>query len=125
PEIVQNWLQNSGVIAKEKIVSVRLNQKGELKTKPSSKWMPFEAEQYFDVINPSFVWSTEVKYMPLIKMVGRDKFSNGEGEMLIKMAGFIPLVEEGKNEKINLSAMLRYMAEMVWFPTAALHEYMT
>src|SRR5690606_18781111 len=26
PEIVQNWLQNSGVIAKEKIVSVRLNQ---------------------------------------------------------------------------------------------------
>ncbi|PKQ45132.1 DUF6544 family protein [Confluentibacter flavum] len=125
PEIVQKWIQNSGVIAKEKMVSVWLKQQGALKTKPSGKWMPFEAEQHFDVSHPSFIWSTEVDFMPMVKMVGRDKLVNGEGEMLIKMAGLIPVVDEGKNEKINQAAMLRYMAEMVWFPSAALNKYMT
>lgn len=125
PEIVQKWLQNSGIIAKEKMVSIWLKQQGELKTKPRGKWMSFEAEQYFDVSNPSFVWSTEVNFMPMVKMIGRDKFVNGEGEMLIKMAGLIPVVDVSKTEKINQAAMLRYMAEMVWFPSAALNKYMT
>lgn len=125
PDIVQKWMQQSGVLGKEKIVSAWLKQKGEMKTKPSGKWMPFEAEQHFDITNPGFVWSTEVDYLPMTKMVGMDTYLNGEGDMLIKLAGFIPVVEEGKNEKINQAAMLRYMAEMVWFPSAALNEYMT
>lgn len=125
PEIIQKWMQNSGVIGKEKIVSLQLKQKGEMKTKPSGKWMPFEAEQHINVINPSFVWSTEVHVMPMIQMMGRDKFVNGEGEMLIKLASLIPVVNVGENEKINQAAMLRYMAETVWFPTAALNPYMS
>lgn len=124
PETVQKWLHNSGILAKKKMVSVWLKQQEELKTKPSGKWMPFEAEQYFNVSHPSFVWSTKVNFMPMVKMLGRDKFTNGEGEMLIKMLGIIPVVDEGKNEKINQAAMLRFMAETVWFPSAALNEYM-
>lgn len=123
PEIVQKWLQNSGVIGKEKIVSVRLQQKGEMKTKPESKWMPFTATQYFNVQNPAFVWSTEVDFVSMVNMVGRDKFMRGEGEMLIKLANVIPVVNEGNNDKINQGAMVRYMAEMVWFPSAALSDY--
>lgn len=123
PEIVQKWMQNSGVIGRESIVSVRLKQKGEMKTKPESKWMPFTATQYFNVERPAFIWSTEVDFMPMFNMVGRDKFINGEGAMLIKLANVIPVVNEGDNEKINSAAMLRYLAEMVWFPSAALNEY--
>lgn len=123
PELVQKWLQNSGVIGKEKIVSVRLQQKGEMKTKPESKWMPFTATQYFNVQNPAFVWSTEVDFVSMVNMVGRDKFMRGEGEMLIKLANVIPVVNEGNNDKINQGAMVRYMAEMVWFPSAALSDY--
>lgn len=124
PEIVRKWVKNSGAIGKYKIASVQLKQKGEMKTKPSGKWMPFEAEQHINVINPSFVWSTEVHVMPIIQMIGRDKFANGEGEILIKFASLIPAVNVGKNEKINQAAMLRYMAEIVWFPSAALNPYM-
>ena len=123
PEIVQKWMRNSGVIGKEKIVSVRLEQKGEMKTKPEGKWMPFTAEQYFDVENSAFAWTTEVDFMPMVNMVGRDKLIDGKGEMLIKLANVIPVVDEGNNEKINSGAMLRYMAEMVWFPSAALNDY--
>ena len=123
PEIVQKWLQNSGVVGKERIVSVRLKQKGEIKTKPKGKWMPFTATQYFNVENPAFIWTTKVDAMPIIKMVGRDKLYNGKGEMLIKLASLIPVANEGNNEKIKASTMVRYMAEMVWFPSTALNDY--
>ena len=123
PEIIQKWMQSSGVIGQDKIVSVRLKQKGEMKTKPKGKWMPFTAEQYFNVENPAFVWTTEVNFIPMVNMTGRDKLTNGEGSMLIKLANVIPVVNEVNNEKLNSAAMVRYLAEMVWFPSAALCDY--
>jgi len=125
PEIVRKWMENSGVVGKQKIVSVRLKQKGELKTKPEGKWMPFTAEQYFDVENPAFVWVTDVTAFPGIHLSGRDKFNDGEGKMLIKLLSLIPVVNEGKNEKLNLGTMLRFLGEICWFPSAALNQYIT
>ncbi|PQV50462.1 hypothetical protein CLV33_102324 [Jejuia pallidilutea] len=123
PEIIQKWMLNSGVVGKENINSVRLQQKGKMKTKPNSKWLNFTAEQCFNVKEPAFIWSTKVDVMPMLKMVGRDKLINGKGNMLIKLAGIIPIVNEGENEKINSATMLRYLAEIVWFPSAALNNY--
>ncbi len=123
PEIVQKWLKTSGVIGKQELSSVRLQQKGEMRTQPSSNWMPFEAIQYFNTKNPAFIWHTNVKAMPMISMVGRDKLWNGEGEMFIKLAGIIPVVNEGKNHKINSGTMLRFLSEMCWFPSAVLNDY--
>jgi hypothetical protein len=123
PEIVQKWLKNSGVIGKQDVFSVRLQQKGLMRTKPKSNWMPFVAVQYFNTKNPTFVWHTNVKAMPMISMVGRDKLWNGEGEMLIKLAGIIPVVSERKNQKVNSGTMLRFLSEMCWFPSAVLNDY--
>lgn len=125
PQIVQKWIFNSGAIRKPKLQTVRLKQEGTMRTKPNSKWMPFEAAQYFNIENPSFVWQTKVAAMPLINMVGRDKLEDGKGEMLIKLAGLIPVVKESDNPKINSGAMLRYLAEICWFPLAALNNYLS
>jgi hypothetical protein len=125
PNCVQRWMKYSGVLGKERIVSVWLKQKGEMKTKPEAKWMPFTADQYYNVRNPAFVWSTEVDFMPMIKLMGRDIFTNGKGEMLIKLAALLPVAKEGNNVKINTGAMLRFMAEMTWFPSAALNDYIS
>lgn len=123
PQIVQKWLVNSGMEGKSDIVSVRLKQKGEMKTKPDSKWMPFTAKQYYDVKNPAFVWTTEVSLFPGIQLAGRDKFMNGEGEMQIKLLSLVNVVEEGKNERVNTGTMLRFLGEICWFPAAALNNY--
>jgi hypothetical protein len=125
PKIVQKWMDNSGVTGRQRIVSVRLKQKGEMKTKPEGKWMPFTAEQYFDVENPAFVWVTDVTAFQGIQLSGRDKFSDGEGEMLIKLLSLIPVVNEGQNEKVNSGTMLRFLGEICWFPSAALNQYIT
>ena len=125
PDIIKKWLRNAKVIGDKEILTVRLKQKGEMRTKPKSKWMPFGATQYFNIKNPSFVWTTNVAAMPFLNMTGRDKLKDGNGEMLIKLAGLIPVVNESKNDKINFGAMIRYLAEICWFPSAALNNYMT
>lgn len=123
PEIVQKWMINSGVVGKPEIRSVRLKQKGEMKSKPDGNWMPFYAEQYFDVKDPAFNWRVEAKLFPGIHLAGRDRFRNGEGEMQIKLLSLFNVVDQGNNEKVNLGTMLRFLGELCWFPSAALNQY--
>lgn len=123
PPIVQKWLISSRVLENERVIAVRLSQKGEMKMSPDGKWMPFTAYQYFNCIDPSFIWNTRVRPLPLVFMDGRDKFSHGKGQMLIKLFSLIPLVNEGNNHKINGASMQRFLAEMCWFPSAAINDY--
>lgn len=123
PPIVQKWLAHSGVIGKDKIQFVRLKQKGELKTKPGGNWLPFAATQYFTVNEPQFIWQTKMKMMPMIHVAGRDKFVNGNGEMVIKLLSLVNLAKAGDDDKLNSATMIRYLAETTWFPGAALNDY--
>lgn len=126
PGPVQKWLTNSGIIGKREIKAVRLKQKALLKMKhDQEKWQKASAEQYFTTEQPAFIWKADMKMMPLIKVKGRDKFSEGKGEMLMKVLGLIPVVNQRHNEKINSGALQRYLAEIVWFPSAALSPYIT
>ncbi len=121
PGIVQKWLQTS-LKNGDFIKSVRLRQKGRMRAKPEARWMPFTAEQYVNVPSASFIWTTEVDVYSTIELTGRDKLEKGEGEMSIRLLGLIPLVNEKANPKLNSGALMRYLAEICWYPTAALDE---
>lgn len=96
-----------------------------MRTEPDGKWLNFNAIQYFDVKGPAFNWSTEVKMMPLVYLVGRDKLTDGSGEMIIKLLSLFNVVNEKNNQKINSGTMIRYLGEICWFPAAALNDYIT
>ncbi|WP_138433203.1 DUF6544 family protein [Winogradskyella algicola] len=125
PHIVRKWLSTSGVLGREKTETAYLEQRGQMKTSSEGKWMSFEAKQYFNINNASFVWCTNVKAMPFINLAGRDKLIDGEGAMLIKLASLFPVVNEKENPKINSGAMIRFLSEMCWFPSAALSEHIS
>ncbi len=120
PDIVRKWIASSGFEGARRIQFVRLKQKGELKLKPGGNWMPFEATQYFRTGDPAFVWKAKVSLIPPFNLTGRDKFINGTGEMNFKFLSLVNVVNEANNEKINSGAMVRYLAEICWFPIAAL-----
>lgn len=122
PDIVQKWLEASNVIDKDKTVLSRLKQVGEMRMEPGSGWMPFSATQYVNLQKPSFLWVTNVDFYGM-KLVGRDKLQDGESEMLIKFASLVPVVDEGHDSKINSGAMVRFLAEICWYPSAAINEY--
>lgn len=123
PPAVQQWLIHSGIVGKPKTYFVRLKQAGEMRTKPNSKWMHFTATQYFTVEQPGFNWQAKVQLFPVVSLNGRDRFENGKGEMLIKVFGLLNLVNASGTDKMNQSTMLRYLAEICWFPSAALSDY--
>ena len=125
PPIVQQWLRNSGVVGKPVVTGLRLKQSGKMKLKPGGDWMNFSATQYFNTVQPAFIWDTRVEMMPLIFFNGRDKFENGQGDMLIKMLSLVNIVNERNNPKVNSGTALRYLGEMSWFPSAALSRYLT
>lgn len=125
PPAVRKWLETSGVIGKPEISYGHLTQTGEMRTSPDGKWMAFEAEQLVNLHRPAFIWDTEVEMAPLIKLYGRDKLIDGEGEMLIKLLSLLTVVDEGPGEEMNTGSMLRFLGEICWFPSAALSENIT
>lgn len=126
PKPVQKWLHHSGIIGKERISTVRLKQKIQMKMKPEQKkWTQATAEQYFTIENPAFVWHLKMQMARFIPIAGRDKFNDGKGEMLIKALSLFPVAKNGNNEKINMGTIQRYLAEIIWFPSAALSPYIS
>ncbi len=123
PPIVQKWLYNSGTIKSGPIKKVFLKQKGKLKTSPSGKWMPFTAEQWFNSSPPSFIWKSDVSMWGPLYFLGRDKLFEGKGSMLIKLNGIVQVVNSENDLKIDEATMQRYMAEICWFPSAAMESY--
>jgi len=122
PDPVQRWLDAAGVVGRPRARSVRLLQSGHMCLKRGGGWMPVSAEQYFDVPSASFVWSVKTKLGGVLPLVGRDRLAAGRGNMLIKAAGLVT-VANGTGLEIDQGTLLRFLAEIVWFPSAALEPY--
>lgn len=124
PKPVAKWLLKSGIQGSEIVRDVMLKQEVSLKMKPEqTNWQKGHASQYFTTNPPTFNWQIDVAMLPGINAHGRDKFTQGKGSMTIKLASLIPVVNEADNYKINQASLQRYLAEIAWFPSAALSPY--
>lgn len=122
PASVQRWLDNSQVVGQERISTVRLKQTGMMRTEPNKSWMPFQAEQYFVTEEPGFIWNAKINAAPIFHIAGRDKYDDGHGNMLIKILSLFT-IGDATGKEIDQGTMLRYLAEMMWFPAVALNDY--
>lgn len=124
PPIVQKWLTNSGIIGRQLISNVHLVQELQLKMKPEqTSWNNGTAEQYFTIQPPAFNWNINTEMNSILGVIGRDKFEDGKGEMIIKLLSLIPVANAKNDTKVNQATLQRYLAEIVWFPSASLSQY--
>ena len=84
--------------------------------------MPTQAVQHFTTAAPGFVWQADVRLGYGLWFAGRDSYVNGHGRMLIRALSVWPVVD-ADDEKIQQGTLLRYLGEMVWFPSAALRPF--
>jgi len=122
PLPVRRWLEASGAVGRPRARTVRLRQRGGLRTAPDQRYMPAEAKQYFSVDEPGFVWTVDVTMMRVVPVVGRDTYVNGLGRMFIKAGGLIT-VADGTGPTFDQGTALRFLGEIIWFPSAALAPY--
>ena len=125
PNPVQKWLRHSRVMGKPFIYAGRVTQRAEMQLKPGQdNWLQATAVQYSTVDIPAFIWTVDMKMNRLMHFLGRDKFVDGKGEMVIKMNALINLANE-KGGKMDEGSLQRYLGEMVWFPSLAISPYIT
>ena len=122
PEPIQRYLRYTGIIGKSRINTIQIMQKGYIRQTPDQSWTSLEAKQYFTTGIPGFVWAAKVKMLPGISIKARDIYLDGVGNMYIKLPPFIT-VADASGAEVDQGSALRYLAEMVWFPTAYLNDY--
>lgn len=119
PAPVRRWLESSGVIGRARTRALRLRQSGEMRSAPDQNFMQARADQYFSVQPPAFVWRVRVPMLRVFPVAGRDSYLGGSGHMTIKLASLVPIVD-ARGEAIDQGTLLRFLGELVWFPSAAL-----
>lgn len=87
---------------------------------PEEKWMPFTASQTFTTDPPAFVWSARMRMMPFVDVFVRDAYAEGRGSMQAAALGVVTVVDEHGGPGLDSGALLRYLAESPWLPTALL-----
>lgn len=97
----------------------RIEQAGEFRGRADAAWSPFTAVEYFSVQPPGFLWDADIRMLPLLATRVRDSYL-GEGTTYGKIAGLVPVVDQRGTPEMASGALVRYLAEAVWLPTALL-----
>lgn len=121
PDPVKRYMHFTGVVGSPLIDSVKLTQIGKFRLGKERPWMEFKAEEFYTTTPPGFRWIAKFKMfgIPLLKV--DDKYEKGHGRMYARLLGLKTLFDE-KGEKLEQASMLRYLNEMMWFPTAFLNS---
>jgi hypothetical protein len=121
PGPVQRYLRYTGVIGKPVVRTVRLRQRGKMLLGAGQPWIPLEAEQWYCLKPPGFVWYGTLHIGPIPIVRARDMYRGGQGHMLIKAASLLT-VADAKGKETDQGEMMRYLSEMMWFPSAFLED---
>ncbi len=121
PVPVRRWLEHANIVGKPITQYAFIHQKGEMKIEPNGKWIPFEAEQYTSINNVAFIWKTEIQPSPFLVISGVDKLESEAGTMMMKLYKLFP-VARSSGPAIDQGALLRYLAEICWMPSASLNQ---
>jgi hypothetical protein len=126
PIPAQRWIQKSGILKKGPVKTIELEQELQMLMSPEqATWRQGKATQYFSISPPAFHWTVNLQMNSVLEVAGRDQFEDGKGEMTIKILSMLPVVNAKSSEKLNQATLQRYLAEIVWFPSAALSPYIT
>lgn len=123
PPVIAAWLQHAGVVGRPRARAVHVRQRGELQKSPGGAWLPFRAQQWFAVPEPAFVWVVDVHAGPGLSLAGADGYLDGRGSMRIELASLWPVVD-ASGPFLDQGALVRFLAEIMWFPSAALEPYL-
>jgi hypothetical protein len=124
PDPVQRYLAYTGVVGQPWIDTVRLRQTGRFRLGPDRPWMPMTAEQTYTTDPPAFVWNARFRVAGLPLLRARDEYRAGHGHMFARLAGLFTVFDV-RGEELDQGTMLRYLNEMMWFPTAFLGDNVT
>lgn len=124
PKTVARYLAYTGVVGTPWIETVHLKQTGRFRLGRDRPWMPMTAEEFYTTDPPALTWHARFKVAGLPLLRARDRYESGHGHMFGKLAGLFTIFDV-RGEELDQATMIRYLNEIMWFPTAFLGENIT
>ncbi|KAL0040803.1 hypothetical protein WJX79_005921 [Trebouxia sp. C0005] len=128
PEPVQRYFKYCMPEGQPRIKYCAIKQQGwfRIRANPglisTEGWKRVKAQQYFSTEEPAYVWAAYIWLAPLVWIRGWDCYLGGKGEMFWRLFSCITLVDFGGAE-IDQSALVRYLSEACYYPTALLPSH--
>ena len=119
PKPVQKYMRYTGIVGSPWIISARLTQVGKFRQGKERPWMGFRAEEFYTTNPPSFRWKAKFKMFGFPLLKAEDKYEKGHGRMYGDLLGIKTIFDE-VGEIMDQACMVRYLNEIMWFPTAFL-----
>lgn len=121
PDPVRRYFEFALVPGQPRVVNARVEQAGTFRIgNAGAPWKPFIAVQHYSTYPPGFVWDARIRMAPVVSVRVRDSYLDGAGAMQAQIASLVPILNERSRPELDGGALLRYLAEAVWFPTALL-----
>lgn len=84
------------------------------------QWKPFTSKQRVITQRPGFDWDARIMMFPGVPARVHDAYVAGEGLLHGALFGLVPVVDITGTPGIARGELLRFFAEMAWYPTALL-----
>ncbi len=84
------------------------------------QWKPFTSTQQAITHRPGFLWNGRIAMLPGLAVHVHDSYIAGVGTLHAAMLGLFTVADVQGDGEIARGELMRYFAEMVWYPTALL-----
>jgi hypothetical protein len=125
PEPVREHFRRCGRVGKPNMKNACVLWKGvSFKPSPERKWIALECRQFNSVPEPARIVYMKTRIGGLIPFEARDKYQDGHGNMLIRLARLFT-VADARGPEMDASALVTFLAEALLVPSCALAPYIT
>ena len=103
------------------VATVNLSQQGLFNmSEMEAKWSPFIATQLVTTQRPGFDWDARIQMAPGVSAFVHDAYTLGSGSLHASLLGLYTVADVRGTPEAALGELLRFFAEMPWYPTALL-----
>lgn len=119
PAPVQRYFLHAIAPGTRLAAAVNLKMSGSFRMAQDKPWIPMHAQEIIAALK-GFVWKPIIG-KGLFTFAGADYYANQSGRMRFFLWGLIPIVN-AHNSDINRSSIGRFVAELIWLPSALLPQ---
>lgn len=121
PAPVQRFFRAALKDGQPMVAAVSVTHAGSMNMSATAEqWKPFTSRQRVITQRPGFDWDARIMMLPFVPAHVHDAYIAGEGLLRGALFGLVPVVHIAGTPEIARGELLRFFAEMAWYPTALL-----
>lgn len=107
-----------GEDAARQIHAVRMTERGEMRSSPQARWLPFDSEQTIYATGSSFWWNSHFHTAKILPVTVTDAYEQHHGKLIAKVGPLTTQKVEGPDA--DKGELQRYLASFIYCPAMLL-----